>query len=54
MSSEEFENLPAAEQEHFYECPDCGEMFDFRSFDDVVLHLAHHKPQRPLQFPRLG
>jgi hypothetical protein len=47
MTSEEYEKLPAAEQEHFYQCPDCGEMFDFRSLDDVAFHLAHHKPQRP-------
>jgi len=47
MSTGEYAKLPAADQEHFYQCPDCGEMFDFRSLDDVVFHLAYHKPQRP-------
>ena len=48
MTLEEYEKLPAADQEHFLRCPDCREMFDLRSEEDVVLHLAHHKPpQRP-------
>jgi len=33
------------EQKHFMQCPDCRAMFDLRSEEDVVFHLAHHKPQ---------
>lgn len=47
VTSDEYEKLPAAEQEHFMCCPDCREMFDFRSEEDVVFHLAHHKLPRP-------
>ena len=47
MTSKEYEKLPAADQEHFMLCPDCREMFDLRSDDDVISHLAHHKPQQP-------
>jgi hypothetical protein len=47
MSSDEYEKLPAKDREHFFQCPDCGEMFDFRILDDVAFHLAHHKPPRP-------
>jgi len=47
MSPAEFENLSAADQEHCMLCPDCREMFDLRNSEDVVFHLAHHKPQRP-------
>ena len=43
MTSDEYEKLSAAEQEHFICCPDCREMFDFRNEEDVVFHLAHHK-----------
>ena len=45
MTSDEYEKLPAAEQKFFMQCPDCREMFDLRSEEDVVFHLAHHKPQ---------
>jgi hypothetical protein len=47
MTSKEYEKLPAADQERFMLCPDCREMFDLRSDDDVIFHLAHHKPQQP-------
>ena len=46
MTSGEYEKLPAADQEHYMQCPDCREMFDLRRSEDVVFHLAHHKPQR--------
>jgi hypothetical protein len=47
MTSQEYEKLPTGEQQHFMLCPDCQEMFDLRSEQDVVFHLAHHKPRRP-------
>ena len=47
MTLDEYEKLPATDQKHFLLCPDCREMFDIRSVDDVVFHLAHHKTQRP-------
>jgi len=47
MTAEEYEKLPAADRDHFMQCPDCREMFDLRSSEDVVFHLAHHQPQRP-------
>ena len=47
MTSDEYEKLPTAVQEHFMRCPDCREMFDLRRDEDVIFHLAHHKPQRP-------
>ena len=47
MTAEEYEKLSTADREHFLQCPDCREMFDLRSSEDVVFHLAHHKPQRP-------
>jgi len=55
MTSEEYEKLPATDQEHFMLCPDCRELFDLRSDEDVVFHLAHHKPQRPaFRIPESG
>ena len=47
MTSKEYEKLPAADQERFMRRPDCREMFDLRSDDDVIFHLAHHKPRQP-------
>jgi uncharacterized C2H2 Zn-finger protein len=55
MTSEEYEKLPTTDQEHFMRCPDCRQMFDLRSDEDVVFHLAHHKPQRPaFRIPESG
>ena len=50
MTSEEYEKLPATDKEHFMRCPDCREMFDLWSDEDVVFHLAHHKPQQRPRF----
>jgi uncharacterized C2H2 Zn-finger protein len=36
MSPDEYEKLPAKDREHFFQCPDCGETFDFRILDDVA------------------
>ena len=52
MTSDEYEKLPVAEQEHFFQCPDCGEMFDFRSLEDLVFHLVHQN--RSDQHPAFG
>jgi len=46
MTAEEYEKLGADDREHFMQCPDCREMFDLWSSEDVVFHLAHHKPKR--------
>jgi len=55
MTLEEYQKLPGTEQEHFMRCPDCRQMFDLRSDEDVVFHLAHHKPQRPaFRIPESG
>jgi hypothetical protein len=45
MTLDEYEKLPAAEQKFFMQCPDCREMFDLRTLEDIVLHLADHNPQ---------
>jgi len=47
MIAEEYDKLPSADREYFMQCPDCREMFDLRNSEDVVFHLAHHKPQGP-------
>src|SRR5262245_14793561 len=47
MTVEVYQKLPVEEREHFMQSPDCRKMFDLRSLEDVVFHLAHHKPQRP-------
>jgi hypothetical protein len=40
--SDEYEKLPAADREHFMQCPHCGETL---SLEDVFLHVA--RKQRP-------
>jgi hypothetical protein len=59
MKKSEYEKLSPEEQKHFMECPECGEMFDRRSLDEVVFH--QDRKQRPdFQYskservPRLG
>jgi hypothetical protein len=48
MTTEEYEELSPAEKEHFMKCPDCGELFDRRSLDEVVFHRDHkHRPDIP-------
>jgi hypothetical protein len=42
MTSDEYEKLPAADREHFMQCPHCGETL---SLEDVFLHVA--RKQRP-------
>ena len=55
MTAEEYEKLPATDQEHFLRCPDCQELFDLRNDEGVVFHLAHHKPRRPaFRIPESG
>ena len=36
MTADEYEKLPAADQDHFMLRPDCREMFDLWSSEDVV------------------
>jgi hypothetical protein len=40
MTASEYEKLPTKEKEHFMECPECGEMFDRRSLDEVLFSSA--------------
>jgi hypothetical protein len=46
MTRDEYEKLAAADQKHFLLCPDCRQMLDLRSLEDVFLHLARHKSER--------
>ena len=47
MTPDEYGKLLPGDLEHFMLCPDCREVFDLRDSEEVVFHLAHHKPQRP-------
>jgi hypothetical protein len=38
MTTDEYEQLPPEEKEHFAECKECGEIFDRRSLDEVLFH----------------
>jgi hypothetical protein len=52
MTTDEYEQLPTEEKEHFAKCQECGEMFDRRSLDEVLFH-TDHTPARHSIF-RLG
>ena len=43
MTPDEYEKLPPEEKEHFATCPECGEIFDRRSLDEVLFHHTDHK-----------
>jgi len=45
MTADEYEKRPPEEKEHFAKCAECGEIFDRRSLDEVLLHTDHkHRP----------
>jgi hypothetical protein len=39
MTADAYEKLPPEEKEHFAECTECGEIFDRRSLDELVIQL---------------
>jgi hypothetical protein len=46
----EHEKLSPDERQHFIECSVCGEMFDRRSLDEVLLHESDHRPRPDIQY----
>ncbi len=50
MTLDEFESLPPEEQERFETCSECGEIFDRRSLDEVLLHDTDHKDRPDIQY----
>ena len=49
MIREAFEQLPAEERSHYYECAKCGEMVDKRQLDEVLFH-EDHKPRPDIPY----
>ena len=49
MKSDEYEQPPPEEKEHFAKCSECGEIFDRRSLDEVLFHIDH-KPRPDIQY----
>jgi uncharacterized C2H2 Zn-finger protein len=45
MTADEYEKLPPEEKEHFYRCPECGQVVDKRELRDVIFHETDHKPK---------
>ena len=51
MTTDEYEELPPQEKEHFFQCSKCGELVDNRELRDVIFHETNHK-QKPY-IPRI-
>jgi uncharacterized C2H2 Zn-finger protein len=45
MNAADFDKLSAAEKEHFFQCPKCGQFVDKRDLRDVIFHVTDHKPK---------
>jgi hypothetical protein len=45
----EIKRLETVAAEHFAECPECGEIFDRRSLDEVLFH-TDHKTRPDIQY----
>ena len=52
MTTDEYENLPSEEKEHFYRCPECGQFVDKHELRDVIFHESDHNLQM-LALPRI-
>ena len=50
MTTDEHEHLPSEEKDHFGRCPECREMFDRRSLDEVLFHCTDHKEPPDVQY----
>jgi hypothetical protein len=50
MTHDQYEQLPPEEKEHFAKCAECGEIFDRRSLDEVLLHYTDHKHRPDIQY----
>jgi len=50
MTLDEYDKLSPDEKEHLATCPECGEMFDRRSLDEVLFHHAGHKHRPDIQY----
>jgi uncharacterized C2H2 Zn-finger protein len=46
MNVADFDKLSDEEKEHFFRCPECGEVVDKRELRDVIFHATGHKPKR--------
>ena len=40
MTLAEYEELPAEEKEHFFQCPKCSQLVDKRELRDVIFHVT--------------
>jgi uncharacterized C2H2 Zn-finger protein len=45
MNAPDFDKLNDEEEEHFFQCPKCGDLVDKRELRDVIFHLTDHKPK---------
>ena len=50
MPDYEYHKLSPEEKEHFATCPECGEIFDRRSLDEVLFHHTDHKHRPDIQY----
>ena len=49
MNKSDYDQLSLDEQQHFYQCQQCGEMVDKRQLDDVLFR-EDHKPLPDIQY----
>ena len=49
MNKSDYDQLSLDEQQHFYQCQQCGEMVDKRQLDDVLFQ-EDHKPLPDIQY----